>query len=86
MRERRGNMKHSKIMFENLRAEMARKNITITEIAKTIGVNRDTLGKKFSGKSSLNLDEAFLIQKKFFPEMEVQLLFQELNENPKKAG
>lgn len=60
-------MKHSKIMFENLRAEMARKNITITEIAKTIGVNRDTLGKKFSGKSSLNLDEAFLIQKKFFP-------------------
>ncbi len=79
-------MKHSKIMFENLRAEMARKNITITEIAKTIGVNRDTLGKKFSGKSSLNLDEAFLIQKKFFPEMEVQLLFQELNENPKKAG
>lgn len=79
-------MKHSKIMFENLRAEMARKNITITEIAKTIGVNRDTLGKKFSGKSSLNLDEAFLIQKKFFPEMEVQLFFQELNENPKKAG
>lgn len=79
-------MKHSKIMFENLRAEMARKNITITEIAKTIGVNRDTLGKKFSGKSSLNLDEAFLIQKKFFPEMEVQLLFQELIENPKKAG
>ena len=76
-------MKHSKIMFENLRAEMARKNITITEIAKTIGVNRDTLGKKFSGKSSLNLDEAFLIQKKFFPEMEVQLLFQELNENQK---
>ena len=35
-------MKHSKIMFENLRAEMARKNITITEIAKTIGVNRES--------------------------------------------
>lgn len=79
-------MKHSKIMFENLRVEMARKNITITEIAKTIGVNRDTLGKKFSGKSSLNLDEAFLIQKRFFPDMEIQLLFQELNENPRKAG
>ena len=79
-------MKHSKIMFENLRVEMARKNITITEIAKTIGVNRDTLGKKFSGKSSLNLDEAFLIQKRFFPDMEIQLLCQELNENPRKAG
>ena len=79
-------MKHSKIMFENLRVEMARKNITITEIAKTIGVNRDTLGKKFSGKSSLNLDEAFLIQKRFFPDMEIQLLFQELNKNPRKAG
>lgn len=79
-------MKHSKIMFENLRAEMARKNITIKEIAKTIGVNRDTLGKKFSGKSPLNLDEAFLIQKRFFPDTEIQLLFQELNENPRKAG
>ena len=79
-------MKHSKIMFENLRVEMARKNITITEIAKTIGVNRDTLGKKFSGKSSLNLDEAFLSQKRFVPDMEIQLLFQELNENPRKAG
>lgn len=79
-------MKHSKIMFENLRVEMARKNITITEIAKTIGVNRDTLGKKFSGKSSLSLEEAFLIQKRFFPDMEIQLLFQELNENPRKAG
>lgn len=72
------------ILFENLRAEMARKNLTITEIAKKIGVSRDTLGNKFSGKRSINLDEALFIVEEFFPEHDVYYIFKELLE--KKAG
>ena len=71
-------MRQSKIMFSNLRAEMARKNLTIIHMAKSINMNRDTLGKKLSGKSPLYLDEAFEINKKFFPETTITYLFHEL--------
>ncbi len=71
-------MRNSKIMFSNLRAEMARKEITIIEISKLLGVNRDTVSRKLSGKSKLYLNEAMLINKEFFPNKELPYLFQEL--------
>lgn len=71
-------MRNSKIMFSNLRAEMARKEITIIEISKLLGVNRDTVSRKLSGKSKLYLNEAMLINKEFFPNKELQYLFKEL--------
>ncbi|WP_291637956.1 helix-turn-helix transcriptional regulator [Clostridium sp.] len=71
-------MRSNNIMFENLRAEMARKQITIKGIAKEIGVNRDTLGNKLSGKRPLHLDEALLMNRIFFPEKDVVYLFKEI--------
>lgn len=71
-------MRNSKIMFSNLRAEMARKEITIIEISKLLGINRDTVSRKLSGKSKLYLNEAMLINKEFFPNKELPYLFQEL--------
>lgn len=71
-------MRNSKIMFSNLRAEMARKEITIIEISKLLGVNRDTVSRKLSGKSKLYLNEAMLINKEFFPNKQLPYLFQEL--------
>lgn len=68
----------SNIIFENLRAEMARKNVTILMMAKEIGITRDTLGAKLSGKRPINLDEALIISRKFFPEHDVYYLFKEL--------
>ena len=35
-------MRTSNIMFSNLRAEMARKQITIKKIAELLEINRDT--------------------------------------------
>lgn len=74
-------MRPSKIMFSNLRAEMARENLSITYMAEKIGMKRDTLGKKLSGKSPINLDEAFKINKEFFPDKNIPFLFEELLEN-----
>lgn len=70
-------MRRSNISFDNLRAEMSRKNICILDMAKQLGYNRDTLARKLSRKTPLNLDEAFAIQKTFFPSLDVKYLFAE---------
>lgn len=65
-------------MFSNLRAEMAREQITIKKIAKLLDINRDTAGRKLSGKTPLYLREAFLINKELFPDKNVTYLFKEI--------
>lgn len=70
------------IVFENLRAEMGRNNIAIKDIAEICGFNRDTLTRKLSQKSPLNLDEAFRIQNKLFPDKDVRYLFKEAEQDP----
>ena len=76
------------VAFENLRVEMARKNITITKIAEFLGVTRDTAGNKLARKGPIYLDEALRIARNFFPGCDVYYLFQELvpKENQSKAG
>ncbi|BDR75241.1 hypothetical protein K154306013_09010 [Clostridium tetani] len=71
-------MRQSNVIFANLRAEMARKQITIAKLAEEVGVNRDTMSRKLSGKTPLYLNEAFLINKKFFPNENIHYLFNEL--------
>lgn len=68
-------MAQSNIAFENLRAEMGRRNIGIKDIAAACSFNRDTLSRKLSRKSPLNLDEAFTIQEIMFPDLDVRYLF-----------
>lgn len=70
-------MRASNVAFSNLRAEMGRKNIGVVEMANRLGCNRDTLARKLSRKSPLNLDEAFDIQQKIFPDLDVAYLFHE---------
>lgn len=70
-------MRNSSVAFSNLRAEMSRKNIGVVDMARQLGWNRDTLSRKLSRRAGMNLDEAFLIQQTFFPEMEVKYLFEE---------
>lgn len=71
-------MRTSNIMFSNLRAEMARKQITIKKIAELLDINRDTVGRKLSGKAPLYLSEALLINKELFPNKNVTYLFKEI--------
>lgn len=76
-------MKNSNIMFSNLRAEMARKQVTIKKIAEILEINRDTAGRKLSGKAPLYLSEALLINKELFPNKKVTYLFKEIVPNKK---
>lgn len=59
----------------NLRAEMSRIGIRQRDIAKLLGVSELTVSKKMNGKSSFTIDEAFLIQKTFFPNLSLDYLF-----------
>lgn len=68
-------MRTSTIVFPNLRAEMSRKDLGIVEMAQVMNYNRDTLARKLSGRSNINLSEAFKIQQEFFPELDVEYLF-----------
>lgn len=78
----------NKIAFENLRAEMGRKELTIGKIAAAIGMNRATLGKKLSREYPLKLNEAFLIIHKCFPGERLEYIFKEagLTDDHKEAG
>lgn len=69
-------MATSNIMYLNLRAEMARKNLSIQDIANAIHVGRDTAGAKLSGKRPLHYDEAITITDTFFPNEDVRYLFE----------
>ena len=66
-------------MFSNLRAEMARENITIQDIAKVLNRSRETVSSKLRGKVFSNLDEAFKITMiLFFQKSDLRTLFSEL--------
>lgn len=68
-------MPTSNTIYPNLRAEMARQNITIQDIANVIKTGRDTAGAKLSGKRPLHFDEAIAITDTFFPHEDVRQLF-----------
>lgn len=74
-------------VYNNLRAEMARHHLTIQSMAAGLKMNRDTLSRKLSGKSPLYLDEAFRIQRMFFPDLDVSYLFrQDVNDDDVRKG
>lgn len=68
-------MMRSCIVFPNLRAEMARKRISIQDIAQELKKDRTTIVAKLSGKRPIHLEEAFAIIDAFFPELDVYYLF-----------
>lgn len=70
-------MNRHNIIYENLRAEMARKNISIQDMSKEINLARTTLGNKLSGKSPIGLNEACNIKNAFFPGLNISYLFKE---------
>ena len=67
-------MGSAKIIYPNLRAEMARQNILIQDISKAIKTGRDTASAKLSGKRPLYYDET--ITNTFFPNEDVRHLFE----------
>lgn len=62
-------------MFENLMAEMGRKNIKIADISRDLKYVYETLRNKFSGKTEWTRDEMFAIKRRYFPDKSIEYLF-----------
>ena len=64
------------MMYRNLRAEMARNDVTIKDIAESLGVRHATICDKLNGKYRFYYDEAYAIKTRFFPDCELEYLFE----------
>lgn len=62
-------------MYSNLRAEMARKGIKVKDLAELLGVRRTTVSDKINGKYRFYYDEAKKIKETFFPDLDLEYLF-----------
>lgn len=62
-------------MYRNLEAELARRNITKTKVAKELGINLGTLSLKLNGKNKLTLPEAIKIKAILGVNMPIEYLF-----------
>ena len=62
-------------MYPNLRAEMARRNITGKMISDRIGIWPATFSAKLSGASSFTLDEAIEIKELLETDLPLEDLF-----------
>ena len=60
--------------YGNLVAEMKKAKITQTDLAKHLGITKNSINKKLQGKFSWKRDEMFMI-KKIFPECTIEYLF-----------
>jgi len=66
-------------MFKNLKAEMARKDLTIMDFSKDkeLDLSYETLRNKFSGRTEWNKREMWLIKKKYFENKTIEYLFEQ---------
>lgn len=68
-------------MYPNLKTEMARFNISYTDIAILLGRSKSWVDLRISGNGSLSIFDAILIKNKFFPDLTCEYLFATNNTN-----
>lgn len=59
----------------NLRGEMAKRKVSIEDLAELLGIHRNSVSNKLNGNSSFTIDESVKIQEKYFPDLELKYLF-----------
>lgn len=62
-------------MLSNLKAEMARSNVTVAEIASISGKSYRTISDRIKGKGQFPIQDAIEVRNAFFPGMELEYLF-----------
>lgn len=62
-------------MYNNLKGEMAKKNITKTDISKVLGIHINTVSNKINGRSHFTVEEAFIIKNYFFKKDDLPLRY-----------
>lgn len=71
-------MAKSKNILECVRAEMARKQLTVSDLALAVGISRISMSEKLGGNRPIWLSEAFAIQKTVCPDKSIDEIFVEL--------
>lgn len=64
-------------MYNTLRAEIARKNLTMGEIADNLRIARTTLYQKMTRENSFLVNEAVQIKRMLGVNMPIEVLFKE---------
>lgn len=59
----------------NLRGEMAKRRISIESISELLKIHRNSVANKLNGESTFSIEQAILVQEKFFPDLEIKYLF-----------
>lgn len=62
-------------MYPNLRAEMARKGVSVSQMAAAMGVGLQTLSRKLNGGSEFTLKECMTIKHYLGLDMSIDTLF-----------
>jgi transcriptional regulator with XRE-family HTH domain len=65
-------------MYKNVKAEFARKGLTLEIVAKELGVTVSTLSQKMNGKYPFTLNEAKTIKKVLEVDIPLEILFEEV--------
>lgn len=63
-------------MYPNLRAEMARKGVIISDLSSHLNLRYATVSDKMNGKFRFYYDEALAIKNTFFPKHSLEYLFE----------
>lgn len=68
-------------MLLNLKAEMARKRLTVKDLARVTGLSETSIRNKLAGRTVFTVPEAIKIKVELFPEkdLDMQYLFQEVS-------
>ena len=62
-------------MLKNLVAEMARRQVTRRDIARTLGISYGTVIVKIKGSYDFTVSEAQKIRDAYFPDLTIEYLF-----------
>lgn len=57
--------------YKNLKAEMARRNISVSDIAKAAGKSVSAISKNINGKGDLTVEEGLTIRDMFFADLSI---------------
>lgn len=68
-------------MLCNLRAEMARRGLSVSDISRVIGKTDRSARDKISGRYTFSIDEAKKVRDTFFPGMDLDFLFSQNHPN-----
>lgn len=63
-------------MYKNVKAELARRDMSLNDLSTMTGISYSTLHNKMNGKTALTLDEALKIKTALDIELPIEELFE----------